>query len=48
VPAQSDRQGKKLTGQQTFLAGHCPLTVRYFERYVGSAVLAVVLVFTLV
>jgi hypothetical protein len=27
---QNDRQGKNLTGQLRILAGHCPLTGRYF------------------
>ena len=28
---QNDRQSEKGTGQQAYLAGHCPLTGRYFE-----------------
>ena len=31
VAGQNDRRGKKVTGQEAFLAGHCPLTGRYFE-----------------
>ena len=31
VACQNDRHDKKVTGQQAFLAGHCPLTGRYFE-----------------
>ena len=31
MAGQNNRQGKKVTGQQAFLAGHCPLTSRYFE-----------------
>ena len=31
VAGQNDRQGKKVTGQQAFLAGHFPLTGRYFK-----------------
>jgi hypothetical protein len=27
---QNDRQGKDLTGQLQILAGHCPMTSRYF------------------
>ena len=33
VAGKNDRQGKKVTGQQAFLAGHCPLTGRYFEPW---------------
>ena len=29
VAGQNDRQGKNMTGQQAFLAGHYPLTVCY-------------------
>ena len=28
---QNDRWGKKVTSQESFLAGHCPVTGRYFE-----------------
>jgi hypothetical protein len=33
VTVQNDRQGKNLTGQLRILAGHCPLTGRYFAPY---------------
>jgi hypothetical protein len=34
VTGQNNRQGKNLTGQLCNLAGHCPLTGRYFALYV--------------
>jgi hypothetical protein len=34
VTGQNDRQGKNLTGQLRILAGHCPLTGRYFVPWV--------------
>jgi hypothetical protein len=30
-PVKMTGEGKKVTGQEAFLAGHCPLTCRYFE-----------------
>ena len=33
MACQNDRQGKKVTGQQAFLAGHCMLIGRYFEPW---------------
>ena len=35
VTGQNDRQSKILSGQIVILAGHCPLTGRYFEPCVG-------------
>jgi hypothetical protein len=35
VFGQNDRQGGTLTGQASILTGHCLLTGRYFEPWVG-------------
>ena len=41
VAGQNDRQSKKVTGQQEFLVGHCPLNGRYFELCLVSTFLHV-------
>ena len=38
MAGQNDRWGKKVTSQEAFLAGHCPVTGRYFEPCIESFV----------
>jgi hypothetical protein len=46
VTGQNDRQGKNLTGQLRILAGHCPLTSRYFAPCLYCIVTIVIKVST--